>query len=87
MVEADRSQQKDKRQVRSRILKNDLKNDSSCLITDGSSALADYTAQREKLSILRLLYRNLIIRPDILERQRPGLARPAASLTRSRGEH
>ena len=39
MAEAGRSQQKDKRQVRSRILKDGLKNDSSCLITDGSSTL------------------------------------------------
>ena len=37
MAEAGRSQQKDKRQVRSRIHKDGLKNDSSCLITDGSS--------------------------------------------------
>ena len=39
MAEAGRSQQKDERQVRSRILKDGLKNDSSCLITDGSSTL------------------------------------------------
>ena len=37
MAEAGRSQHKDKRQVRSRIHKDGLKNDSSCLITDGSS--------------------------------------------------
>ena len=33
MAEAGRSQQKDERQVRSRIHKDGLKNDSSCLIT------------------------------------------------------
>ena len=37
MAEAGGSQHKDKRQVRSRIHKDGLKNDSSCLITDGSS--------------------------------------------------
>ena len=31
--------------------KDGLKTGSSCLITDGSSALADYTAQREQLSV------------------------------------